>query len=153
MKKTYFILLGLLLLVITFLIAMKLVGYSFNKQFLTYNRQQCIDAEYPTYYHHSGIAGCVFWMRNDYLEKTQSWGSLFKRDDTYCKQKYESDVLTSFSAKLDNTLKESRDPKCDYEGIRQQKRNENWDYLTSKQKDGFYNYCAEQSCPKQSMFK
>jgi hypothetical protein len=92
-------------------------------------------------------------MRNDYLEKTQSWKNLFKRDDEYCKQKYESGDLSDLSTSLKNTMTESRDPKCDYEGIREQKRNENWNYLTSMEKDGFYNYCVNQTCPRQPMFK
>jgi hypothetical protein len=150
--------LGLLLIILLALIIIRLLGYQFNKNFisdsLNFNKQQCIEKEYPTYYNHSGIAGCVFWMREDYLGKTQSWRTLFKRDDAYCIQKYEN-VSKSSSGNLFSDLfsGESSDPKCEYEAFRAQKRNENWAYLVSKEKDGFYNYCVGQICPSPKMFK
>lgn len=129
---------------------MRLLGYKFNKDFLSFNRQQCIDREFPTYDNHSGIEGCIFWMRNDYLEKTQSWNTLFKRDDNYCDQKYKNiGKSTLFSGLADYY----NDPKCTYESFKKTKRDENWDYLVSKEKDGIYDYCVNQICPRQPLFK
>ena len=154
MNKIITTILGLLLIVLLVLIIISLLGYHFNKNFisdyLSFNKRQCIAQEYPTYYHHSGIEGCVFWMRENYLQKTQFWSSLFKRDDTYCSQEYKSEKDSSFS---DIFSGEYNDPKCEYEAFRAQKRTENWAYLVSKERDGFYNYCVDQVCPSPKMFK
>ena len=127
-----------------------MLGYHFNKNFIneyvSFNKQKCIEQEYPTYYNHSGIEGCIFWTREGYLSKTQSWYTLFEKDDAYCNQKYNNSSSNLFSG-------EYSDPKCEYEAFRKQKRNENWDYLVSKEKDGIYNYCANKICPSPKMFK
>jgi|SRR3989344_5803357 len=154
MKKIIITTLGLLLITLFALLIIRLLGYQFNKNFisdfLSFNKQQCIEKKYPTYYNHSGIEGCVFWMRDDYLGKTQSWRELFKKDDAYCSRKYKNENKSS----LDNLFSDEYwDPKCEYEAFRAQKRNENWTYLVSKEKDGFYNYCVDQICPSPKMFK
>lgn len=155
MKKAFLILISIILLVMSFLIIMKLLGYSYNKNFikdfLSFNKQECIKSEYPTYENHSGIAGCIFWMREDYLQKTQSWKAQFKEDSVYCNQKYKN--VGEFLSASEFLSGEYFDPKCSYEGFRKQKRDENWDYLVSKEKDGFYNYCVDQTCHRPSMFK
>jgi len=158
MKKLFLILASFFLfvvLVIGSLIVIKMLGYSFNKDFastlFTFNKQQCIATEYPTYIDHSGIEGCVFWMRNDYLEKTQLWAGQFKKDDAYCDSEYTNKPKTTI---LDfSDWNESNDPKCGYEGFKAQKRNENWNYLVSKEQDGIYKYCVDQICSRPPMFK
>ena len=150
MKKIIITTLGLLLIILLALIIIRLLGYHFNKDFISFNKQRCIEEEYSTYYHHSGIEGCVFWMREDYIGKTQSWRELFKKDEAYCSQKYENENKSSFSNLFSG---EYDDPKCEYEAFRAQKRIENWSYLVSKEKDGFYNYCVDQICPSPKMFK
>lgn len=150
MKKIIITTLGLLLIVLLALLIINLLGYHFNKQFFSFNRQQCVEQEYPTYYHHSGIEGCIFWMREDYLQKTQGWRNLFKKDDVYCNQKYNNENNPSGLHFLSG---EYGDPKCEYEAFRTQKRNENWEYLVSTEKDGFYNYCVDKICPSPKMFK
>lgn len=156
MKKVFLILSGSLLLVLVLLIIIRLLGYNFNKEFvkdfIDYNRKQCIIDEYPTYSNHSGIAGCIFWMREGYLQKTQSWRDQFKEDDVYCSQKYHNKNSSSLS-NLQNALAEYGDPKCEYEAFRAQKRNENWDYLVSKEQDEFYEYCVNKICPRPSIFQ
>lgn len=152
MKKIIITTIALLLIVLLALIIIRLLGYQFNKSFisesLSFNKQQCIDTEYPTYDQHSGIAGCVFWMRANYLERTQNWHDLFTRDDAYCNQKYPNG-----NNSLLYGLDELNDPKCEYEGFKMQKVHENWAFLTSKEKDGIYNYCVDQTCPNPKMFK
>ena len=147
MKKIFFILFGILFLIIMFLFTMKMLGYNFNKKFLSFNRQQCINDEFSTSFHHSGIEGCMFWMRHNFLEKEQNWQSLFKRDNDYCNQKYKNKNT------WDSLNGEYADPKCNYDAFRGQKREENWNYLVSKEQDGFYNYCVDQVCPRQTIFK
>lgn len=153
-KKTALIIASLLLIVLVFLLVMKLLGYSYNKEFLgeflvVVNKQQCIEAEYPTYYHHSGIEGCVFWAREYNLKTTQDWESLFTRDDAYCDQKYRGQQKTDG---IDlRILEESSDLKCSFEALRRQKRNENWDYLVSKEHDEFYDSCVEKFCSWSSL--
>jgi len=149
-KKILLIVTCILILIILFLVMMMLLGYKFNKQFISFNRNECIEKEYPTYNQHSGIQGCIFWMRHDYLEKTQSWQTLFERDDAYCDLKYGNEKLSGIE-KLFSA--ENADPKCSYPAFQKEKRDENWDYLVSKEKDGFYDYCADQICPRQSLFK
>lgn len=62
------------ILIILVLVIIKLLGYSFNKDFFTaFNQDQCIQREYPTYVGHSGIAGCLFWSRSDYLQQRDGW--------------------------------------------------------------------------------
>jgi len=150
--KIIIAIMGTLLIIFLVLVIINLLGYHFNKsfvsEFMSFNKQQCINAEYPTYYHHSGIAGCIFWMRADYLEKTQNWQNLFKRDDAYCNQKYPNG-----SNSLLYGLDELNDPKCEYEGFKMEKVHENWTFLTSAEKDGMYNYCVNQICPQPSLFK
>lgn len=155
LKKIIITTLGLLLIILLALIIIRLLGYQYNKgfvkEFFSFNREQCIEQEYPTYYHHSGIEGCIFWMREDYLQKEQGWHNLFQRDDAYCSQKYEKEgdaLSNSVISFLGNS-----DPKCEYEAFRAQKRNENWAHLTSKEKDGFYDYCVNKICPRPKMFK
>lgn len=146
---------GMTLLALLWVVIIRLLGFQLNREFFTFNKEQCIAKEYPTYYHHSGIEGCIFWSRNDYLENRENWKSLFHRDDQYCEQKYGlvNDPNLSFKEQLDLTFQESRDPKCDYEGIKNQKRQENWQYLISKDKDQFYYSCVEQICPTKSLLK
>ena len=150
MKKTLLIIVGIMILIILFLLMMTMLGYKFNKEFISFNRQQCIEKEYPTYYHHSGIEGCIFWMRHNYLEKEQSWQTLFKRNDVYCDLQYKNEDKTDLSNLFGG---EYADPKCTYAAFQKQKMNENWDYLVSKEKDGFHNYCVDQICPRQPLFK
>lgn len=150
MKKILITIASIILLIILFLVMMMLLGYKFNKQFISFNREQCIEEEYPTYEQHPGIEGCIFWMRHDYLEKEESWTTLFKRDDDYCNQKYKRDKQ---EVRFQLFSGEYADPKCEYAAFQKQKRNENWDYLVSKEKDGFYDYCVDQICPKQPLFK
>jgi hypothetical protein len=92
MKQVIITILGVLLIILLILVIINLLGYHFNKNFLNdfvhFNKEQCIESKYPTYYNHSGIAGCIFWMREDYLQKIQSWRNLFKKDEIYCSQKY-----------------------------------------------------------------
>jgi len=125
---------------------MHLLGYKINKEYFAYDRERCIEEEYPTYYHHSGIEGCIFWMRNDYLEKKQSWRSQFSIDTEYCNSKYNKN---DFKDKMDKM----GDPKCSYIGFKKLKRKENWDYLISEEKDDFYEYCVNQACPEPPLFK
>jgi hypothetical protein len=150
--RLIFVILGVLLIILLVLIIFGLLGYHYNKNFISdymsFDKQQCIDTEYPTYYHHSGIAGCIFWMRADYLEKNQNWQSLFKRDDAYCNQKY-----SNGSNSLLNGLDELNDSKCEYEGFKMLKVHENWAFLISTEKDGMYNYCVGQTCHSPAMFK
>ncbi len=147
--------LGLLLIVLLVLMIIRLLGYQFNKNFisdsLSFNKQQCIEREYPTYNQHSGIAGCIFWMRSDYLEKTQGWQNLFKRDDVYCNQKYPNGENALSLGDIFGG--EYGDPKCEYWAFKQQKIAENWPFLISKEKDGMYNYCVNQICPSPTIFK
>ncbi len=153
LKNIYFTFVGLSILVLIILAILTLLGYKFNKQFFSYSRQDCINQEYPTYYHHSGIAGCIFWMRQDYLKKEQSWESTFVKDEEYCKLQYnnsEEDDLNSYANLFQG---EYSDPKCTYSAYEKIKRNENWGYLVSKEEDGIYDYCVNQSCPKQPLFK
>jgi hypothetical protein len=151
--KKLFIIFICLILVILFLVMMQLLGYRFNKEFLSFNRQQCINKEYPTYNNHSGIEGCIFWMRNDYLEKSRSWASLFNRDENYCDQKYKNNDKPGVMSLKEWFNGERSDSKCNYEAFKDLKRRENWDYLVSKEKDGFYDYCVDKICPKQALFK
>ena len=144
MKKVPLIIVGAILVTILFLLMMQLLGYKFNKKFINFDRKQCIEQEYPTYYHHSGIEGCIFWMRHNYLEKTQSWENLFKRDDAYCDQKYKNedklDIKNLFQG-------EYVDPKCTYSAFQKIKRDENWDYLVSKEKDiDRFSQCHSRKC-------
>ncbi|MBI2017445.1 hypothetical protein HYS92_00180 [Candidatus Daviesbacteria bacterium] len=153
LRVTVYSLFGLSLFILLWIVILRLLGFQLNKDFFTFNQQQCIEKEYPTYPNHSGIAGCVFWSRHDDLESKQNWQALFQRDDAYCKQTYGYSDNTDFAGSLHRNLTEGRDPKCNYEGIRQIKRNENWDYLISKDKDQFYYSCVEQLCPTQKLFK
>jgi len=120
---------------------MRLLGYQFNKDYtILFNKQDCIESD-------SRIDGCIFWMRNDYLEKTQAWSSLYIKDDAYCSEQY------TLGNRLQNSLDEMNDPKCSYLGFLDKKRKENWDYLTSDEKDGYYNYCLKQYCSRPPLFK
>jgi hypothetical protein len=152
-RRLFITLAYLLVFVLLVVIVMRLLGYHFNKDYFkelaSFNRQECAVNEYPTYEGHSGIQGCVFWMRSDYLERTQSWRTLFKRDDVYCSQKYPE----SQSVPIWSSLTDRYDAKCDYEAFKSQKQRENWDYLVSGNKDGFYKYCVRQICPLPPLFK
>ncbi len=153
-RNLFYILGGLTLLVLGWIAIVRLLGFQINKDFfIPFDKQQCIEREYPTYPGHSGIAGCVFWARHDDLELKQNWIDSFERDDAYCKQTYGNTDDTDFAERLHIRLTEGRDPKCDYEGVKQVKRNENWDYLISKDKDQFYYSCVEQICPSKNLFK
>ena len=147
----FFVLIGILVLVFLSLQIVKLLGYKFNKEFFSYNQQECVDREMPTYYHHPGIEGCIFWVRNNYLEKQQNWQNDFQRDDTYCDEKYPEEY-TRMNNRL-YSLEESNDVRCSYSVFQDQKRKENWEYLISKEKDGIYYYCIEQICPNQPLFR
>lgn len=113
--------------------------------------QSCVLNEYPTYAGHSGIAGCVFWMRHNDKEKKELWSNQFKQqeDEEYCSNKYEGSnnnggyVPVSF--RFDGTA--YSDPKCSYSAFKEMKRKQNWDYLVSEEWDGFTEYCALESCP------
>lgn len=117
--------------------------------------QSCVLNEYPTYYHHSGIAGCVFWMRHNDLEKKEVWINDFKQKEasrTYCEN-------LDKNANIGGTFWEfskpsNSDPKCNYEAFKEMKRKQNWDYLVSEEWDGFTEYCALESCslPKELKF-
>ena len=150
MKKILLTIGGIIILIILFLLMMMMLGYKFNKQFISFNKNKCIEEEYPTYYHHSGIEGCIFWMRHDYIEKEQSWQTLFKRDDAYCTSKYKNEKGANFENLFGG---EYNDPKCTYTAFQKQKRDENWNYLISKDKDGFYDYCVKQTCSRPSLLK
>lgn len=112
----------------------------------------CVLNEYPTYDKHSGIAGCVFWARHNDLEKREVWINDFKKqeDQNYCNQKY----TTTTGGDIDTVLKNSvirfmrsDDPRCDYDGFKDMKRQQNWSYLVSEQWDKFTEQCALESCP------
>jgi hypothetical protein len=153
-RNLFYILGGLTLLILGWIAIVRLLGFQINKEFfIPFDKQQCIEKEYPTYQNHPGIAGCIFWSRHDDLELKQNWRALYQRDDDYCSETYENKTTSNFADSLNLRLKESRDPKCNYEGIRQVKRSENWDYLISKDKDQFYYSCVEQICPDRSLFK
>jgi hypothetical protein len=151
MKKIILITIGLLFIILLIVIIIRLLGYSLNKEYFSFNRQECIDREYPTYYHHSGIEGCIFWVRADYLEKSQEWAKQFVRDDEYCNQLSNNDDSSDGYKSL--FAGEYVDPKCSYSAFKDKKRKENWDYLISKDKDGIYEYCVEQSCPRPKLLK
>jgi hypothetical protein len=142
----------ILLVILLTLMIIKLFGLNLNKNYinevLNFDQQQCIEQEYSTFYHHSGIAGCIFWMRSDYLEKSENWASLFERDETYCSQKYDSNV-----SKLSLSLEELHDPKCEYSAFKNAKIEENWSFLISTEKDGMYNYCVDQICSNPKIFE
>ena len=113
--------------------------------------QSCVLNEYPTYTNHSGIQGCVYWMRADDLEKKEVWSAQFKEveDQTYCKEKYgDTSSYTSLRERLENQYSTSRrnDTRCEYKAFKAWKRNQNTDYLTSQEWDGFTEYCALESC-------
>ena len=153
MKKIFIPLYILTLLFVTIVI-IRLLGYEYNKnylhEFLSYNKTECDAREYPTSPGHSGIQGCVFWMRNNYIERIQGWFASFRRDSNYCDSKYPPEKASGFVRMLGSDY---NDPKCTYEAFKKQKQQENWDYLVSSEKDGFYNYCLEQACPRPKMFK
>lgn len=108
----------------------------------------CVQNEYPTYNRHSGIAGCVFWTRNDYLEKHEVWINEYKAqeaDATYCNETNDADTALEH---LRKTLRnDNSDPKCSYDAFKELKREENWDYFTSSEWDEFTEQCALESCP------
>ena len=149
MKTTGVVLAGLFSILLV-LIILKLMGYSFNKDYFSFDKQQCIASEDETRAGHSGIQECIFWMRNDYLEKTQSWKDEFAKDTDYCNEKYGGDTTKAASYA---GFKSLSDPRCNYGPFTNQKRQENWAYLVSKEQDGFYAYCVEQICPDQRLFK
>jgi len=148
-KKIIFIIFVSLSIVLMFLLIMKLLGYNYNKDFLgefvSFDKQKCIETEYPTYENHGGIEGCVFWAREYHLKTTQEWQASFTRDDEYCEQEYGNIAFKN--------LYELADQKCSFEGFRSQKRNENWDYLVSKEEDEFYKSCVDQFCSWPPLFR
>jgi len=113
--------------------------------------QSCVLNEYPTYTNHSGIQGCVYWMRADDLEKKEVWSAQFKEveDQAYCKEEYgDTSAYTSLRERLEIQYSTSRrnDTRCEYEAFKAWKRNLNVEHLTSKEWDGFTEYCALESC-------
>lgn len=113
--------------------------------------QSCVLNEYPTYTNHSGIQGCVYWMRADDLEKKEVWSAQFKEieDQAYCKEKYgDTSGYVSLRERLENQYSTSRrnDTRCEYEAFKAWKRDQNSDLLTSQEWDGFTEYCALESC-------
>ncbi|MCX6744563.1 MAG: hypothetical protein NTX82_03495 [Candidatus Parcubacteria bacterium] len=148
MKKFILITISSLLIIILALLIVRLLGYSFNKDFLSFNKQQCISKNQRE------IEGCTFWMRVNYLEKTQGWADLFKKEDAYCSEKYKNENTNIDVYKPLFSLPEMSDPLCNLEAFKDQKRKENWEYLTSKEKDGYYYYCEEnKACPRPKLFK
>ncbi len=123
----------------------------------------CVLNEYPTYDHHPGIQGCVFWMRHDDLERREVWIQDFKEqeDQGYCIEKYPYvDPSNTFRKKYglepspkpvspDLNFSEGAhsDPKCDYNAYKAIRRENNWQYLTSNEWDDFTEFCALELCP------
>jgi hypothetical protein len=152
MKRGYFILAVILtipVLLIMFLFIMGMLGYQFNKKYFSYDRQECISTN------NSDIEGCVFWMRNSHLIKIQDWPEKFQKyeDENYCKKEYGHDKNNAAVENFRNSLDRYSDPKCSYNAFKDKMRKENWGYLTSKKKEGFYEYCVKQNCPEQPLFK
>ncbi|MCR4286111.1 MAG: hypothetical protein NUW00_04425 [Candidatus Kaiserbacteria bacterium] len=151
MRKIFFyitaVIFSILLFLVMSLFVMKMLGYTFNKEYFT-DRNQCILDNYENQRSSSDIESCIFWMRVNYLEKEQGWEKSFTRDDAYCDSTYpKSDGF--FSPVLDNM----NDPRCYFGAYRGKLMRDNWDYLVSKEKDGMFNFCALQICPEQPLFK
>lgn len=135
MKKALIAILGVLLVILLALLIIRLLGYDFNKEYFSYDREACISDN------DKKIEGCIFWMRVDHLEKTQNWADLFIKDNEYCDSAYR------------NSLESMFDPRCDLGAFKHIKRQENWDYLISDEKDGAYDFCIDEYCPTQKLFE
>ena len=136
MKKMIFFLLAASGFILIWIIILRLLGFKFNKDYFSYNRNQCILNQQRE------VEGCVFWSRNDKL-RDKDWKNQFAFDFAHC-VKYKN---VPFPASLD----EMGDPRCELEAFYAQKREENWAYLTSKEHDLFFNDCANQFCPTERL--
>ncbi len=58
-----------LFFILLVLLILNLLGFKFNKNFFDFNKKECIEKEFTTRLGHSGIQGCIFWMRHDDLQK------------------------------------------------------------------------------------
>lgn len=135
-------------LVLVWVIILNLLGYKFDKSYVGYSQKSCLEN-----LSESQLEGCVFWSRNNYLEKQESWESHFERDDKYCENLKGKNRESCKFKYIDLCEGEPYDPRCSYEAFKDQKRQESWSYLVSDEKDEFYYSCLDSLCPKWSLFK
>lgn len=145
LKNIYIATFSVLVLLILFLFAMSQLGYEFNQNFFTFDRKQCIAENFETKLGRSGIEGCIFWMRNNSLEKTQNWEQAWQQDEDGCLDGFEN---------IRNNINDSQNGKeCSYATYKDQQRQKNWEYLTSSEQNQFYDYCVDQMCPSPTIFE
>lgn len=97
------------------------------------------------------LEGCVFWSRHDSLETQERWKEQFQRDSQYCNSRYDQESVNDASNPFEGLFEgEYADPRCTYDAFKKQKRDENWNYLVSNQKDDYYYSCIERLFPKKT---
>lgn len=122
-------------------------GYKFNKEIVSFDKDQCISENYETKPGKSGIQGCVYWMRADKLEKEEGWKQDYEADADGCLDGVEHPVVGRVGAQM------AAPKECLYTTYSDQRRKQNVSYLTSEEKDGYYSYCAEKVCPDPKLLK
>ena len=120
------------------------LGYKFNKEVVTFDKEQCIADHLEMRNGKSGIKGCVFWMRDDGLQKTEQWSQQYDSDEDGC--------LDGESIPEKDTYGND-DKHCSSSKFFEQKRKQDWSYLTSSDRDGYFQFCADQLCPDQKVIK